>query len=135
MNFVLAIIRGFSQVFFQENIILGIFIILGILFASPTALILAVVGNISSYFISNLIGVQKNLIEIGVYGFNGVLIGTMISFYIKDFPIALIVTIIASAIASIIFYILFKNQIPPFAFPFVITAWTIVILIKIFKLG
>lgn len=135
MNIINAVLHGFSQALFQENIIFGILIAVGFLIASPIALILALLGNVSSIISSNLLGAPKNLIETGFYSFNGVLIGAMVSFYVKQLSHALVVTIIASILATIIFHLLFRNHIPPFTFPFVLMSWVLVILLKFLKLG
>lgn len=63
MNIINAVLHGFSQVLFQENIIFGILIAVGFLIASPIALILALLGNVSFVISSNLLGAPKNLIE------------------------------------------------------------------------
>lgn len=135
MNFVLAIIKGFSQLLFQENIILGLLMIVGLGIAFPMSLMLALVGNISSILAAFLIGAPKGIVETGVYGFNGILIGTMVAFYVKQTPIALLITVVGSIFAAIIFFILTRNNVHPFAFPFVLVAWIILILIKLLKIN
>lgn len=138
-------IYGFSNVFFQENIILGILIIVGMAIASPTMILLASIGNIVATGtiaainlvpqLSPLLGKTKYVIDTGLLGFNGVLIGSAVSFYLKDVPTAILLTIVASILSAIIFTFLFRNGIPPFAAPFAIMGWLIVLAIKYFKLG
>lgn len=135
MSFIYTILNGFSQIFFQENIALGILIGIGLFIASPLTLILALLGNISSVITSYLVGVPKDIINTGFYSFNGVLIGTMVAFYIKQLPLALVITLIASILGTLIFSVLFKNHIHPFAFPFAVIGWILVGIIKFLRLG
>lgn len=134
MNFIPIIFKGFGQVLFQENILFGFLLAIGLGLASPITLLLSFLGNITGSLMAILFNVKKGFIEAGLYGFNGVLIGAMVSFYIKQFPIAILVTFVASLVAAILFYLLFRNNIPPFAAPFVLVAWAIIILLKLLKL-
>ncbi|MBI2326807.1 urea transporter [Candidatus Curtissbacteria bacterium] len=133
MNYIAIILKGFSHVFFQESILLGLVIVGGLAMVSPIALLLALVGNITGFFTSTLLGVKKPIVELGIYGFNGVLIGCMVAFYVKQLPMAVVITIVTSALAAAIFYLFFRNQIPAFALPFTLMGWLILMLLKYFK--
>ena len=133
VNFIPTILKGFSQVFLQENIPLRILIIIGLAISSPVALILAFIGNITAFITSTVLGAEKTILDTGLLGFNGVLIGTMISFYVKQMPMAIFLTILMSTVATIIFFLFFKNNIPPFALPFTLMGWAILILLKLAK--
>lgn len=133
MNVISTVLKGFSQVFFQENIIAGLLIMIGIGVASPTALLFSLVGNISSILTMGLLKIDGQFLPSGLYAFNGVLIGTAVSFYIKNLPTAFTATIVASIVATLIFYVLFKNQISPLAAPFVLVMWAVILLLKYLK--
>jgi urea transporter len=135
MNNIVVIIKGFGQIFFQDNILLGVLIVAALGIASPVILLFALLGNISSLVTAHLIGAQKSIIETGIYGFNGILVGVVAHLYLKDFPVAVVVTVILSSVATILFFLLSKNGIPPLAFPFVLMAWIILLLLKFLKLG
>lgn len=132
MDTVFTILKGFSLVFFQNNIILGALIVLGLLIASPITLLLALIGNVTSIIVGNkLFNTPKAMNDIQQYGFNGVLIGAAIAFYIKNISLGVALTIIASILAVFIFHQLFKSQIPPLAAPFLIVIWMLLVLLKI----
>lgn len=135
VNFIFIVLKGFSQVLFLENTLMGILIIAGLSISSPIALILALVGNITGTATALLFGMEKNVIEMGRFGFNGVLIGIVTSLYIKQLPVNLVITIVASIGAAILFYILLRNNIQPFSAPFVLLAWAIIIVVKLLKLS
>lgn len=136
MDFILAILKGFSEVFFQESPIFGTLILVGLTIASPLAALFAVIGNITSTVVGHLLPVNKGLVDAGVYGFNGALVGTAVAFYLKtNIPLAVIFVVFGSILAALLFYILAKNGITPFALPFVIIATSLVIFTKYFKVS
>lgn len=130
MNTLLIIIRGFSQIAVQNNLFLGTAIILGLTIVSPITLLLTLIGNITGILTGLLVGGDRTAIEIGKFGFNGVLIGSAVSLYIKQLPIAFVVTIVAACLGAIIYYFLLRNHIEPFVIPFALLAWAIVLLSK-----
>lgn len=133
MDYVSIVLKGFSHIFFQENILFGALIVLGLGVASPVALLLSLIGNVAGLVISIVLGVKKPIVELGIFGFNGVLIGSMVAFYVKQLPQAIILTILASVIGGVLFYLFFRNNIPPFAAPFVLVAWGTLIALKLLK--
>lgn len=133
MNFITTILRGFSYLYFSQNVLFGLAtaILLGIL--SPVILVMAIVGNLTGVLVAMLLGVKQSVVDTGAYGFNGVLIGAMVAFYVKQVPLALFLTIVASAIAALIYYQFSKNNIPAFALPFALMGWALLILLKFLK--
>lgn len=132
-NIISIILKGFSHLFFQESALLGFLIVVSLGIVSPVTLLLSVIGNVSGLLTALILGVKKPIVELGIYGFNGVLIGSLVSFYIKQLPLALVITAIASAVAAVLFYILFKNNIIPLAAPFLFVGWVIILLLKFLK--
>jgi urea transporter len=135
MDVINILLKGFSQVFFQENILMGVLIVVAIGIASPLALILSIIGCITATVVTNLLITNKILYEVGLFGFNGVLIGCATAFYLKSMPLSIIVVIIGSVISAGIYSLLIKNNIPPLAFPFAITTVLVIIAIKTFHLS
>lgn len=135
MNLLTTILKGFSQVFFSESALLGSLILAGVFITSPLAAIYALTGNITSMIVGFFLPVNKHVVDIGVYGFNGVLIGTAVAFYVKNLPLALVLVIIGSVAAALIFYFLSKMNITPFALPFVTVMLLMLLIIKYFKLN
>ncbi|MBI3342058.1 urea transporter [Candidatus Curtissbacteria bacterium] len=134
MIFALTILRGFSYVFFSQNVLLGTTIAISLGIFSPIALLMAAIGNLVGILAAMLLGVKQSVIETGAFGFNGILIGVMVAFYVKQIPMAILLTVIASAAAALIYYLFFKNNVPALAFPFALTGWGILIFLKYFKL-
>ena len=133
MDFIGTVLKSFSQVFFQNNIILGALIVLGLLIASPTTLLLALIGSITSIVASNKLFTAKAINDMYQYGFNGVLIGAAMAFYFKNLPGGIALTILSSIVAVFIFHQLFKSNIPPLAAPFLIVTWLLLLLVNYFR--
>ena len=133
MNFIALVLRGFSQVFFLDNIVLGVLIAIGLLIASPIGFFLALIGNITSVTFNTIFYSSKNISETHLYGLNGVLVGAAVSFYIKNLPLGIGVTIVASIIAALIFHLLLRNHIPPLAAPFIVVIWLTLVIIRLAK--
>ena len=127
------ILKSFSQVFFQENIVFGALIATGLLIASPLSFFLAVLGSVTGYIVHHIIGLPKELIKSGIFGFNGLLIGIAISVYIKSVPLAVVLTIAFTILGTVIYLIFYRTNVPPLTGPFVLTVWIFLIALKYMK--
>ena len=131
------ILRGVGQVVFQSNWLSGIIILVAIAVNSPVYLVAAILGTAVSTFTAVFLGVDRGLIDAGLLGFNGTLVGIGLAFYQSTdftngnwpdvFLYVLIVvgsamsTVILSAIAS-----LFGGRsVPTLTAPFVLATWLI----------
>ena len=133
-EFVQILLKGFSQVFFQDRVVMGALVALGLGIASPIALALALLGAVVSIVVANMLGIDANLYREGVTAFSGILIGCVASFYCKSLPTSVLVVIVGAALGSLVFYALVKHHITPFAVPFVIVTFLIVIAVNVFGL-
>lgn len=129
----MPIITGFSQIFFQTNNIFGVFVMIGLGIISPLGFLFALIGNISGFLTAQAIGAEKDAVVNGLFGYNGVFIGLMVYTFVKNIPFAFILVIVGSTVAAVISYYLLRNHISPFAAPFVLVCWGILILLKTLK--
>ena len=133
MALITPILKSFSQIFFLDNVLFGAVIVLGLGFVSPIALILALIGSISSEITSGLLNLQKDFVGNDVSGFSGVLVGAAMAFYVKNIPLAIVLTIALSVFATILFWLLNRNNIPPLAAPFVLAVWVFLLASRYIK--
>lgn len=68
-----AIAKGISEVMFADSVTVGILFLIGIAIHSLRGAIMALSGAVIGIVIPVLLGVDKNLIEMGLYAFNPVL--------------------------------------------------------------
>ncbi len=133
MNLVQAVLNGFSQVFLQENLIFGALILIGLAIASPTTLLFGLLGLTTSVMTAKMLGVKDAVINSGLYSFNGLLIGIVSMFFLKQTSAILISTVVLSALGALVFYLFSKNNIPAFTTPFVLAGWAILLVTRFLK--
>lgn len=75
LGIISSLSMGFGQVMFQASIITGIIFFIGILISSRLSAIYGLAGSIIGVIIGYLISAPTNLINAGIFGFNGVLCG------------------------------------------------------------
>ena len=81
-NFVRVVLRGIGQVMFQDNAGTGLLFLIGIAIASPLMAVGALIGAIIGPVTATLAGFDHDEIQVGIYGFNPVLLGTASLFYL-----------------------------------------------------
>lgn len=130
------LLRGIGQVVLQNNPFSGLFILIGLFVASWAVGIVALVGVAVSTLTAVLLNVDKDLINAGLLGFNGVLVGIAISIYgstssypVGDLPIweLWVFIILGAAFSAVVAMALGKLlspwNMPALTMPFVLCAW------------
>lgn len=125
--FIDTLLHSYSQILFAENRLFGL-LILSATFVQPSiglnALLSSLFANLSAYFL----GYDRLEIKSGLYGFNAVLLGMSISFYIGTDGLHIITylflfSILLSVITSFLTDILKRYYLPPLSLPFVLVTW------------
>jgi urea transporter len=129
VGFVDTLLRGSGQVMFQNNPITGLFFLAGIFYNSYQFGIAALIGLLASTIAAMLLGADRNLIRAGLFGYNGILTGIGLAFFLQlNWSAALIVYIILGGVVSTIVFIALANVFstwdkPALTAPFVLTTW------------
>lgn len=115
--------RGFGQPLFQENIFTGLIIICAITVRDWVQGIYAIAATFIGMACGYLAGFPIDAVNLGLFGYNGVLCAILFAGKtIQEFIWAL-----AAIFLSIIFMRIFHIiEVPPFTFPFVLSAWLII---------
>jgi len=123
-DFVDYCLRGVGQVVFMNNPVTGLLIMIGIFVASAWLGVAALIGLLASTLVGILIGIDRNLIRAGLFGFNGVLVGAGLGLFLAPEwdGLAIIWIIVVSGLSSILMATLatvFQSwNVPPFTLPF-----------------
>lgn len=117
-----AVSKGIGQVMFQEDIISGILLFLGILVSSRIAAFYALLGTSIGAGLAFLFSFPLNMINIGLFGFNGVLCGIAIS---RETWGNVIPAIAAIAVSVFITWGIMKLGIITLTSPFVVSTWLV----------
>jgi len=125
-----TILRGVGQVMLQNNALTGLLFLAGIFYNSWLLGLGAVVGNIISTISAKLLKYSDEDIKNGLYGFNGTLVGIAIWFFYGISFSTVLAVILGAALSTLIMHAL-KARIPALTAPFVISAWLVMLGIKL----
>ncbi|CAG1771731.1 partial Urea transporter, partial [uncultured bacterium] len=122
--------KGIGQVMFQENIISGIIIFIGIFVSSRISAFYAILGSSIGAIVPLVFSFPLNMINIGMFGFNAVLCG--IAFSNKNWNSVILATV-SGVVSVFITYGIMNLGIITLTAPFVLSTWLILLLNKIIK--
>jgi urea transporter len=122
-----TLLRGVGQVMFQNNPLTGLLFLVGIFVNSFKFGGAALLGLAASTLAAHLLGADRALIRNGLFGFNGVLVGIGLAFFL-EFDVLLAVYIVLGGVVSTIVMMALINLLSPWDMPaltapFVLTAW------------
>jgi len=104
-----------------------VFFLAAVLYGSIWGGIAGFIGVVVSTVTAALLGISKDSIAQGLYGFNGVLVGIALSLFLEYSPLLIIYIVFGSIISTIItaaFASLFgRLDVPTLTGPFVLTTW------------
>lgn len=120
-----ALSRGIGQVMFQENIITGIILFVGILVSSRISAVYALLGTGIGVVVACVCSFPLSMITAGLFGFNGVLCGIALSGKKWHHVILAIASIVVSVF---IMFGMSRLGIITLTSPFVISTWLILLL-------
>lgn len=129
-GFLKTLLRGTSQVFLQNNPLTGLLFLMGIFLNSWIMGVGAVLGLIAGTLAAFLLKLDAREISDGLYGFNGVLVGTATLFFFEFTPMTVILLIAGAVLSTLIMRLFLRMKIPPYTFPFVLSAWILFFLIN-----
>lgn len=118
-------LRGIAQVYFQNNPVSGLIILIGMYLENPRIATHGLIGVIIGNLTAVALGFDKGLMYSGLFGYNAFLVGLALATFQNspkwDFKISIAV-IFFSAFSSIIFVCLGKllgpYKVPPLTLPF-----------------
>ena len=121
------VLRGVGQVFLQNNPLSGVLFLIAIFISNWFAGMDALVGTIAATAVALLLGVSKEEVSQGLYGFNGTLVAVALTFFLPD-DWKLIGYVVLAAAASTVLTaalhnLLHTNQVPGLTAAFIATIW------------
>lgn len=123
-----AVLNGFSQIFLQAHPGCGLLILLAIAFHAPALLVGAMVGALAGTFSAIALGYRKADIDIGLYGYNAVLLGLLFVLLLGLSALTLALVAVSAVAANLLQVRLMaamreRNWLPGFTLPFVLFGW------------
>lgn len=122
------LLNGFSQIFLQAHTGCGLLVLLAIAIGAPQLLGAALLGGLSSTLTAQRRGYAKADIALGLYGYNGILLGMLISLQFAWSALLPLLIILAAGLSSLVLAPWMRRMrerrwLPAFTFPFVALSW------------
>ncbi|MEZ9337432.1 urea transporter [Vibrio splendidus] len=118
-------LKGISQVSFINNELSGLVMLLAVAFNNAKHAMWVITAVVISTLFSNMIGVQNEYLEQGLYGYNAVLVTLALVLYQRITWPLIIVGILCTCLVTLGFHTL---SLLPLTAPFIISTWAIVYL-------
>src|SRR3712207_6330988 len=132
-----ALLRGVGQVMFQNNPLTGAIFLVGILVNSSELAGAGLLGLAASTLAAYLLGADRALIRNGLFGFNGILVGIGLAFFLEFDPLLAVYIVLGAAVSTVLMMALANLlgiwDMPALTAPFVLTAW--LLLFAVYQFG
>lgn len=131
-----ALLNGFSQIFLQRHPLCGLLCLLAILFSAPSLLGGALLGGVAGLLTAQRRGYAKAERQAGLYSYNGVLLGLLLSQQLAWSVLLWPLIIAAGGLSAIFTQQWFKRardpaSLPTYTTPFVALAWLLLSLAEV----
>ncbi|WP_223514202.1 urea transporter [Pseudomonas sp. GL-B-19] len=123
-----ALLNGFSQIFLQRHPLCGLLCLLAILFTAPVLLGGALLGGVAGLLTAQRRGYAKADRQAGLFSYNGVLLGLLLSLYFPWSAVLPLVIIACGGLSAMFTQQWLKRArlsqyLPAYTAPFVALSW------------
>ncbi|MGW8462274.1 urea transporter [Pseudomonas sp. CLCA07] len=123
-----ALLNGFSQIFLQRHPLCGLLCLLAILFTAPVLLGGALLGGVAGLLTAQRRGYAKADRQAGLFSYNGVLLGLLLSLYFPWSAVLPLVIIACGGLSAMLTQQWLKRArlsqyLPAYTAPFVGLSW------------
>ena len=136
MTVVDTLLRGVGQVMFQNNPLTGLIFLAGIFVNSGRLGGFGLLGLAASTLTAYLLGADRALIRNGLFGFNGILVGIALAFFLNYNGLLIGYVILGGALSTVAMMGLANLfsvwDMPALTAPFVLTAWLLLFAVLLF---
>nr|WP_298141088.1 urea transporter [uncultured Pseudomonas sp.] len=128
-----ALLNGFSQIFLQCHPGCGALVLLAIALGAPESLGAALLGGLSGQLVAQRRGYAQADIQIGLYGYNGILLGLLLGHSFAWSPLLALVVILGGGASSLLLAPWMRRMrehqwLPAFTLPFIALGWILLAL-------
>lgn len=129
-----ALLSGFAQIFLQQHPGCGLLVLIAILIGAPELLPGALLGGLTSMLVAQRRGYPSADIAIGLYGYNGILLGLLLSLKLPWTALLPVLIMASAALSSLLLAPWMRRMrkhgwLPAFTFPFVLLGWLLLALV------
>jgi Urea transporter len=127
VGFVDTLLRGCGQVMFQNNPLTGLLFLVGIFVNSAFLGIAGLIGLLVSTLTAMFLRADRSMVSGGLFGFNGILVGVGLAFFLSWNPLLIVYIVIAAILSAVVMMALVNFMgnwdTPALTAPFVVSAW------------
>ena len=124
-------LRGFGQVIFQGHALTGLFFLVGIAVGSPWMAVGATIGAVIGPALAYFLNYDRKEIADGIYGFNSVLVGLALFFFLEPVILTWVLVVTGTALAAVVTYLMRRFlPLPTYTSPFIVCTWALLILVS-----
>jgi urea transporter len=128
ISFLKSILDSYTQIFFSNNLIFAVILIVVTFFDYITGLT-GLISVITANGVAYLVGFNRTMIKQGYYGFNSLLVGLGIGMFYQQGPQFFVIVIFASVLTLFLTLVLEgvigKYALPYLSIPFIIGIWLV----------
>jgi urea transporter len=127
-RYAVALLNGFSQIFLQAHPGCGLLVLVAIALNEPALLAGAMLGALTGTLGARALGYRKADIDIGLYGYNPILLGLLIVLLLGLSALSLTLVMVSSLAANLLQARLLaamreRSWLPGFTLPFILFGW------------
>jgi urea transporter len=136
VGFLDTLLRGTGQVMFQNNPITGALFLVGIFINSWQLGVAGVIGLLSSTLAAIILGADRALIRVGLFGYNGILTGIGLAFFLQLDGVLIGYIVLGGVLSTVVMMALANlfstRDMPALTAPFVLTTWLLLFAVYLF---
>lgn len=137
VGFLDTLLRGCGQVMFQNNPLTGLLFLVGIFVNSALLGLAGVIGLLVSTLTAMLLRGDRALIRAGLFGYNGILTGIGLAFFLRWNATLVVYIVLASILSSVVMMALVNlmssRDMPALTAPFVLSTWLFLFAVFMFS--
>lgn len=127
-----ALLNGFSQIFLQRHPLCGLLCLLAILLTAPVLFAGALLGAVAGLLTAQRRNYAKADRQAGLFSYNGVLLGLLLSLYFPWSPMLPPLILAAGGLSAMVTqqwlkYVYRSRSIPAYTSPFVAMSWVLLL--------
>ena len=127
VGFLDTLLRGAGQVMFQNNPLTGLLFLCGIFVNSALLGLAGLIGLVVSTLTAVILSADRSSIRAGLFGYNGILTGIGLAFFVRWNTILVVYIVIAAVLSAIVMMgfinLMISRNMPALTAPFVLSAW------------
>jgi urea transporter len=137
INFFSILLHSYAALVFSDKNKSGVLVLLAT-FYDPLVGFFGLLGNVLANITATILHVDKNYVNAGIFGVNGILVGLGVGLYagcsFESFALLVLTSLLSVGVSLVLLdAITRKHQLPIMSFPFVVSFWLMLLALQKFS--